>query len=657
MRDPFVLVTVMTLSAALLVWLLQRWRLSPIIGYLALGVLVSPFKESMGLEGNGADALANLGVILLMFFIGLEFRLSDARAMLMVCVVGGGLQVLVTAGFSGLLMLPMGVGFVEAAVLGFMVAMSSTALVMKTFEDRREADSQRARVFLTVSLFQDIAAIFVVALLPLCQGFFKSHPDGGATEAAPGGASLVTQLAVLFVGLPILFTMFRFLLPWIFEKAALVRVPEAFSLLSLGGCLSVALAAQFAGASMALGAFLGGLVLAQTPFTTQILADLGTLRNLALGFFFVSVGMLVDLSYVVNHAHWLVLALIIILALKFGVAIVALLAARVPIAIAAGVALPLSQVGEFSFVLAQQADALGMLSERLQKFILALSLLSMLLAPVLAAWSGRFSIYVNAAAQRWGSSKPQAPGRRRSGVPTPPEGVPIQAAPTTATPAAATAPAVSGAAPVVSVLPAEELAALRAVVVGYGPVGKTLTRILQDFGIQPTVVDLNLETIRRLNTLNIAAVYGDAGRREVLEAAGIRQAAYLLVTLPDLPGRLPVVATARLMNSDVRIFTRARYLAERTMLDGAGASGVSFEETEVAVGLARFLLHDIGAQDSEIEREARRIRGEIALRTGFTMVMPQSPRRLPSSAARSGTGGPAAAPPAQADEPEPKEKP
>ncbi|GMV79253.1 MAG: hypothetical protein AMXMBFR7_04370 [Planctomycetota bacterium] len=654
MRDPFVLVTVMTLSAALLVWLLQRWRFSPIIGYLALGVLVSPFKEAMGLEGDGADALANLGVILLMFFIGLEFRLSDARAMLLVCVVGGGLQVLVTAGFSGLMMLPMGVGVVEAAVLGLMVAMSSTALVMKTFEDRREADSQRARIFLTVSLFQDIAAIFVVALLPLCQGFFKSQPDGGVAEAAPGGASLVTQLAVLFVGLPILFAMFRFLLPWIFEKAALVRVPEAFSLLSLGGCLSVALAAQFAGASMALGAFLGGLVLAQTPFTTQILADLGTLRNLALGFFFVSVGMLVDLSYVASHAHWLILALIVILALKFGVAIVALLAARVPLAIAAGVALPLAQVGEFSFVLAQQADALGMLSERLQKFILALSLLSMLLAPVLAAWSGRLSIYVNAAAQRWGTGKPQAPGRRRSGVPTPPEGVPVLASSSSS--AAPAAPASSVAEPEVAALPAEELAALRAVVVGYGPVGKTLTRILQDFGIQPTVVDLNLDTIRRLHSLNIAAVYGDAGRREVLEAAGIRQAAYLLVTLPDLPGRLPVVATARLINNEVRIFTRARYLAERTMLDGAGANGVSFEETEVAVGLARFLLQDIGAHDAEIEREARRIRNEIALRTGFTMVMSPPPRRLPSKAERSGTGGPAASSSqAPAAHPEPKE--
>jgi len=611
MTGAFLTVTILTLGAALLVWLLQRLKLSTIIAYLALGVLVAPFKDRLFEDPSSVQALADLGVILLMFFIGIEFRLGEARSMLVICLGGGALQVLLTAGATGLLVWPRGSGLVESLVLGFMVAMSSTAIVMKAFEDRREGDSQRARMFVTVSLFQDIAAIFVVALLPLAAGL-----NGAAGGSQPQAGGMAGKLILLFVVLPLIFGAFRYLLPWLFEKAAMTRVPEAFSLMSLGGCLSVALAAHYAGASMALGAFLGGLVLAQTPFTSQIMADLGTFRNLALGFFFVSVGMLVDLDYVAGHLPSLLAGLVFIIVLKFVVALIALLIVRVPLAVAAGVALPLAQVGEFSFVLGQQADALGLLKTSRMQFLLALSLLSMLLAPFLAAWSGRVGTWLADRFSR-GASKDKAPQPPAPPLAVEPSGDSAVAAPEPATPAVATSqPAPPEPASV-------SAAQTRAVVVGYGPVGKTLTRILMDFQIQPSVVDLNLETVKKLKNLGIESIFGDAGRREILEAAGIRHATYLLITLPDLAGRMPVVATARLLNPDLKILVRARYLGERPMLEDAGATGVSYEEAEVAVGLAEMLLREVGAKEDDIHREARRIRGEIALRSGFTVIIPR----------------------------------
>ncbi|MCK6471437.1 MAG: cation:proton antiporter [Planctomycetes bacterium] len=567
--EPIVLLTILTMGAAGFVWLMSRWRISPILAYITLGVLIAPFKDWLFADAGSAQAVAEFGVVLLMFFIGIEFRLGDARAMLMVCMVGGGLQVLLTAIVAGGLALPLGASFGQALTVGFMVAMSSTVLVMKALEDRREGDTHRARLFLTVSLFQDIAAIFVVALLPIAARLLSTD----SAEPQPG-SNLHAQLALLFVGLPMTFAGFRYILPRWFEKAAMTRFPEAFSLASLGACLCVALTAKFSGASMALGAFLGGLVLAQTPFTSQIMADLSTLRNLALGFFFVSVGMLVNLPFIATHLLPLGGAFIAVVVLKTLLAMLALKVAGVPLGLAAGVALPLAQVGEFSFVLGQEGARHNLLEPELQHFILALSVLTMLSAPFLAAWSGRFSAWAGGIFDRINAKL----GKSRQADQTDHRKEPTEA---------------------------------RAVVVGYGPAGQTVARILHDFKIFPTVVDLNPKTVEALRKQGTRALYGDAGRREVLEAAGVRVARFLVVTLPDTPGRLAVIAQARAMNPDVRILTRARYLQERAFLEEAGAQNISFEEGEVAVRLARALLTELGVDIEAIRREEDRIRGEI----------------------------------------------
>jgi CPA2 family monovalent cation:H+ antiporter-2 len=570
MHEPFVILTLMTLGAAAMVGLLQRLNISPILGYIVLGILAGPFQEHIFSNHEQINTLAEFGIILLLFFIGLEFHLDELRANLRAFLAGGLMQTGVTTAAAAAMLRFCGLPFAAALTLGVMLALSSTALVMKAFEDKRQGDSQRARLSLAILLFQDIVAIVSVAVLPLASSAHRS-----ATEIHPAA-----RLALLLVILPIVFMGSRYLLPRMFQRVAAARTPESFSLLSLGACFSVALAAQAAGASLALGAFLGGLVLCRTPFASQILADLSTLRNLALGFFFITIGMLVDLKYVAAHIPALLGALVALVLLKVLITSMALRVLRIPAAVAAGVGLALAQVGEFSFVLGREAEKAHLLDAESYTFVLALAVLSMLITPFLVERSAGFGHWLGRRVEKIAH---ETPGTEE---------------------------------------PTGEVTQVRAIVVGYGPVGRTLSRILKDFGIEPTIVDMNIETVKKLNDGGLKAVFGDAGRREILLAAGVEKASYLLVTLPDLPGRIPVVATARILNSSLKILTRARYIGEQPMLEESGASSIAYEEAEVAVALAGFLLKEIGAPEPEIQREAARIRAEIAVRSGFTAVMP-----------------------------------
>ncbi|HYF48307.1 MAG TPA: cation:proton antiporter [Planctomycetota bacterium] len=599
-HDVLLIVTLLMLGAATLVWIARRLRLSPIIAYLILGVIAGTYRQTLFTGEEGAQTLAELGVVLLMFFIGLEFHLDQIRSMLKVCLGGGALQVVITSLAAGLIAHAAGAAPITAAIIGVMIAFSSTALVMKVFEDRKESDSHRARVFLAVGLLQDLAAIVAVVLLPLVASFAETGQSSGKVSPL----NTAGRLGVLFVLLPILFFAARSLLPRIFSHAAQAREPEVFTLISLSASLCVGFAAYVAGASLPLGAFLGGLVLSRTPFTSQIMAELNTVRNLSLGFFFVTIGALVDLRYVIGNLPLVLGGVLLVLILKSVLGFIALIAVRTPATIAAGVALPLAEVGEFSFVLGQQASHAGLLSAGEYRYVLAVAVLSLLPAPFLTGASGRFGVWAN-------DTLASLLGPRAAAWLNPAFEVPK----------APHAPALS----------ASTLDAMakrpKAVVVGYGPVGRTLTRILGDFGIHPTVIDMNIDTVKKLQGIGISAVYGDAGRREILQAAGIEKAAYLLVTLPDLTGRIPVIATAKIMNPDIKVVARARYLAERAMLEDAGATNVAYEEAEVAVALAEFLLREIGAAEEDIEKEAARIRAEISLRTGFSSILPAA--RMP----------------------------
>jgi CPA2 family monovalent cation:H+ antiporter-2 len=551
----FAALTLLILSAALLVWLFQRLRISPILAYLALGMALAPFEKELFGDRHVAEELAEIGVILLMFFLGLEFHLHRMRKFLRVVLLGGLLQVAGTAALTALLVRLLAIQPTEALLIGVIVAFSSTALVMRALEERGDTESYFGRLALGLLLFQDLAVILVLALLPLLAG----GPSGGSAGWLAAG-----KVAGLLVVLPLLFFGCRWFLPWIFHHAAAAQSKEVFSLVSLSACFLVAFVTDYAGGSLALGAFMGGLVLCETPFATQVLSELSSLRDLALGFFFITIGLLIKVSDITSNLFMIVAVLFAVVLLKSLVTTASLVMQRVPQLAAVAVGLALAQVGEFSFVVTSEALRAGALQQSTSQTILVVSVLSMALTPLLIGGSARIL-------------------KMRSREVTP--------------------------APVDEQL---EDTALRAVVVGYGPVGRTLTTILTDFGVRPVIVDLNINTVRKLHKEKRTAIFGDAGRREVLLAAGIDKATYLLVTLPDLAGRMAVVGIARLINPKLKIITRAHYLGERSMLDDAGASRAAYEELEVSVALARLLLSEMGVREEDLDREEEKVRERLA---------------------------------------------
>lgn len=573
--DLFTSIGLIVALAAVFVGGLHRLGQSSIVAWLLLGILLGPSALGAIPQNEAVHELAELGVVFLLFFIGIEFHLGALRSLASVALAGGTLQVAATTLVLGAPWLLGGQPPGAAAILGFCGALSSTAIVMKAFEERRESDSATATVCVGILIGQDLLAILALAALPFLVGI--RTPGILGLEPGPGAA-------LLFAALPALVFGVRRILPLAFKAAAVTRNQETFALLSLAACLVVAALARAIGASMALGAFVGGLVLADTPYAHQIRSDLGVLRNLALGFFFVTMGMLLDLRFARDHAGLLAAALIAGMAAKAVVTTLLLRALRRPWSIAAGAGIALAQVGEFALVLAGLARSAGVLVPETYQFIITVTVLSMLPSPWLVGVSRRFGHRVSERIQ----------GRRRTRTTT------------------TAVPSLAAAAPPVE----------RAIVVGYGPVGRTLCRILLNCGIRPCVVDIHLETVRKLHAIGREAVFGDAGRREVLLAAGLREARYLLVTLPDFASRAPIITTARALSPSVRIVTRARYIAERRPLEHAGADAIATEETGVAVEMARILLDHLAVPEDVVAREVSNIHDDIRTRTGFTRAQP-----------------------------------
>lgn len=609
---PFDNAALVLAAAALLVWLLHRLGQSSIVAYLLIGVAAGPYALNLVPSGVVVKQLSEVGVVLLLFFIGLEFDMRRLKRMARLATLGAAAQLLATMLPLAALARLLGLGWIEGLALGFCLAVSSTTIAMQVFEERREADSHVAIECVALSIGQDLVTMAALALSavlfgPGAPGAEAASP--GDHASAHGGASSLQMLYLL--GLPLIFALARFTLPRLFQKIALATHSEAFALASLAACFVVAALANQLGAGLALGAFLAGMVFADTPLEPQIRADLASVKRLTLGLFFVSIGMLVDFSAVARHWPLLLAATVVVVVVKTAAAALTLRALGRPWSSAAGTGLALAPISEFTFVLASSAGGAALFSAETQALLVPLVVVSMLPAPLQVAWSIRFG--------QWFETWRSKPDERRGAV--------RRARREAASPAAATAP------PAV------------AIVVGYGPVGRTLCRILLRMGLRAIVVDFNHATVERLRKLDREAVFGDAAQRDVLRAARIEEAKWLVVTLPDAASRVAIVATARALQPRINIVVRARYLEEKSSLERVGADSIAYEEAEVAVELARLLMRQLHVAPALLEAEVATIRSEIAVRTGFSLVLPAAEKVAAPTNGVDATPPPAREPP------------
>jgi CPA2 family monovalent cation:H+ antiporter-2 len=571
------------LSASLILgYAAQRLGLSPILGYLLAGIAIGPFTPGLVADSHIASQFAEMGVILLMFGVGLHFQLKDLLAVKSIALPGAIGQSLVATALGTLVGWGFGWGLGGGVVLGIAISVASTVVLIRGLTDRNALSSPEGHIAVGWLIVEDIFTVLVLVLLPVVTASLE--------QGSGGMGDIVTSMGVAILKLGIMGVVLLVgggkVVPWLMSKVARTRSQELFTLAVLTFALVIAIASAYLfGASMALGAFLAGMVVGQSALSHQAAANALPMRDAFAVIFFVSVGMLFDPQFIFSQPKLVIAVLGIILIAKPIAALLIVILFGYSIRTALTVAVGLAQVGEFSFILAELARRLDVLPQEGYSVLVASALVSISLNPLLFKASDWVEARLRYRAKLWGLLSDRAEERGRE----------------------------------MNTETAAKLARMepdkvRAVVVGYGPVGKTLTGILKGFGIHPVIVDLNIDNVARLSEEGFSAIYGDAGNSDILKAAGVDRAKYLAITLPDLLGRIPVIVAARELNENLIILSRARYLAERATLEEFGVTEVCYEEAEAAVGLSECLLRAEGAEEQKISEESRRIRLEFALK-------------------------------------------
>ncbi len=548
-------------------YLALRLHLSPIVGYLLAGFLVGPQSPGFVADMHLAAQLSEAGVILLMFGVGLHFNLSDLLAVRGVAVPGAVLQSAAATAAGAWAATALGLPLPAAIMLGLGLAVASTVVLLRVLGDNNMVDTVHGHVSIGWLVVEDLFTVLILVLLPSAAGLMINA--GGAAVSAEvwplvkalGGA--VLRLVALWV--TVLVVGGR-VVPWLLTHIVRSRSQELFTLTVLVAAFATAVgAAVFFQASMALGAFLGGMVIGKTKLSHQAGADLLPLRDAFAVLFFLSVGMLFNPAFLLENPLLIAAGLGVVLLVKPLVAMLVVTVLGYSVHTALTVAMGLAQVGEFSFILAQQAQYLKIVPESVYNVLVACALVSITLNPGLFRTIPRIESALKKREKLWRFLNARADARALKGN------------------SAHSGGHGNGPAPGVPI----------AVVVGYGPPGKSVARALSDRGLTPVVVDLNVDTVNRLTGKGKWAVFGDSSKRDILLAAGIERAGYCIITVPAVEDVAAASAMARALNPDIRILVRARFLEENKLLRKAGVTGIAFEEEEVAKSLTEMVLDDV----------------------------------------------------------------
>lgn len=551
------IVIILALSLGVVV-LFHRIRVPPVVGFFLTGILAGPHGLGLIQAVHEVEVLAEVGVVLLLFVIGMEFSLESLLRMGRTLVLGGPIQLVLTGGAGLALGLLLGTGAGEALFLGFLLALSSTAIVLRLIQQRGELDTPHGRTALGILIFQDLAVVPMMLLLPVLAG----RAEG------PGAALLLLARAAAV--LAAVFFAARFLVPFLLRQVVRTRSRELFLLAVVAVGLGVAWLVSAAGLSLALGAFLAGLVVSESEYSHQAVSDVIPFRDVFTSFFFVSLGMLLSPTFLLDH--WLVLPAVVagVLALKTAAAGAAALVVGYPLRTALLAGLSLSQVGEFSFILAESGLDLGLLDEALHPWFLGVAVLSMAATPFLLEAAPRLVEVAESlpVLSRWA---------RRSLV-APPDAV---------------AP------------PSDHV-----IVVGFGLNGRNVARACRVAGVPYVCIEINPETVRKERAEGLPIQYGDATQPTVLENAGIGAARVVVVAISDAAATRRITALARSLNAPIHIIARTRYLQETEALLYAGADEVIPEELETSVEIVSRILAHYLVPRREIESFVTEIRAD-----------------------------------------------
>ena len=542
---PLFEIVILLLSAVLIVSVFRVLRLSPALGHLVAGTIIGPFGLALISDVKTTSGIAEFGVIFLLFLIGLELSFERLRSIRKHVFGFGSAQVIITGGLFTILLMGLGAKGGAAIIIGCGLALSSTAIVLQVIAEQGEKSSQVGRLSLAILILQDLAVIPLLVLVSI----LGSHEEN--LFEAIIDAALKASLC-----LTVIFTAGHFLLRPLLQFVASLENTELFSATTLLVLLGVAWISSAAGLSPALGAFLAGLLIAETEFKHQVEADILPFKNLLLGLFFMTVGMSLNVSMLITHfieiisitAGLMIFKTIIIMALcrvfNFG------------LGTAAHVGLLLSQGGEFGFILFTLASDNGIIGVELSQILLVVVTISMAFTPLVAKLGKRIATNL----EKNATSRPDI------------------------------------------ILDETTDLHQHVIISGFGRVGHTVAKLLENENIPYVIIDIDSFMVARERKNGLPIYYGDTARIHVLKSLGAERARAMIITHNDTRVAIQTIIAARELNSDVPIIARARNIEQVQKLEAAGANMAVAEMFEVSLQLGGSLLREIGVSDHEISR-------------------------------------------------------
>ncbi len=543
---------VIILSVSLLIiFLFKKINIPSILGFLVAGMIIGPYGFHLISDMQNIQVMAEIGVILLLFTIGLEVSLGKLMKMRRMLFYAGGMQIILTILFTTLIFNFFNIPLNRAIFYGMLVCLSSTAIVLKLLQDRNELETPFGRISIVILIFQDLAVVPMLILLPVI---------GGGENFTFG--KIIIQLFYAFTAVAVIIFAARYLMPKVLFQLARLRVREAFTVGTIFLLLGTAYLTHLIGLSFAIGAFIAGLILSESDFSHQVTADILPLKDAFNSIFFVAIGMLLNIKFVVDNFLLLILITFGIILLKTTIIILLIKFLKYPLRIALIAGLSLSQVGEFSFVLSQSGLTLNLIGNNFYNAFLASSIFTMLLTPFLMKLSPALGYKMGAIDK---SNKEDLRFKKLTD---------------------------------------------HVIIVGFGLNGKNLARVLKETGIEYIVIEINPETVRQEKSKGEKIVFGDITRDEILRTAGIENASVIVFAISDPAATKLGLRHAKEINPNIYSVVRTRYTNEIDDLITYGADEVIPEEFETSLQIFSKVLEKFHIPLNVIMKQVSLLRGE-----------------------------------------------
>lgn len=545
-----------------IVFALQKLKLPSIIGFLITGIIIGPFGFSLINAVEQVEILSEIGVILLLFVIGMELSIKQLISIKKTVFIGGSLQVGLTILIASLVYYFLGSSWNESVFVGFLFSLSSTAIVLKTLQDRQQITAPHARNALAILIFQDIIVVPMMLVTPMMAG-----------ESTNLGLSILLLIVKSIIVLAITFVSARYVVPRLMHAVAKTNSKELFLLVTITLCFAVAFLTSEAGLSLALGAFIAGLIVSESEYSHQATSIILPFRELFTSFFFVSVGMLLDLTFFLSNIPIILLLVLIVFVVKSSVAAIAVAILKYPIRTVLLTGLSLFQVGEFAFILSKVGIEYNLLTAETNQYFLSVSIVSMILTPFVIIFSENIVDKFIGVSKKLGLDSTITSAKDKTEIYS------------------------------------HDLNN-HLVIIGYGINGSNLAKAAAASNIQYVVIEMNAETVQREKARGVPIIFGDATQEHILETVNISNARASVIAISDNFATRSIIKNIRSYSDSLYLVVRTRYVKETSELLALGADEVIPEEFETSIQIFTNVLQNFLVPEDDINQFIEKVRAD-----------------------------------------------